>query len=108
MGVGMNWASDSTISKVDVVGAGAGNRTDFGIDSRTLLAVEDITVQGVAYTGCHKILTNRSANGVGMHHQSITWYCPNNVGVVKKIHTDYGNSSRVMEFDPTQSTAATP
>lgn len=105
MGVGMNWATASTIDKVDVVGAGAGNNLDFGTDSRSLLAVEDITVQGVAYTGCQKISGNRSAQNMGGVYQAVTWYCPNNAGMVKRIETGAAYS-RMWEFDPTNSTAA--
>jgi hypothetical protein len=104
MGVGMNWSFAATITKVDVAGGGVGNRTDFGVDSRSLIGVEDITVLGTAYTGCQKILDNRTANGAGGHHQSISWYCPNNEGLVKQIHVNSGGTSYVMEFDPAQST----
>ena len=103
MGVGMNWSSAATITRVDK-GDGAGDSTNFGIDSRSLLGIEDITVLGTAYTGCQKILDNRTANGAGGHHQSISWYCPSNQGLVKQIHADSGGNSWVMEFDPAQST----
>jgi len=107
MGVGMNWATASTITGVDNIGGGAGNATDFGLDSRSLLAIENITVLGVTYTGCQKILSQRSAAQMGGHQLNITWYCPNNVGMVKTIHTDSNSTpgnSRMLEFDPTQST----
>lgn len=110
MGLGMNWATASTITLVDNL-TGAPDEVYFGLDSRSLLAVEDISVKGVAYTGCLKILDRRSAKGVGGHNQHISWFCPNGVGMVKQIQVNAADpslSSWLMEFDPTQSTPATP
>ncbi len=81
--------------------------SEFRRVSRSLLAVEDITVQGVSYTGCHKIMNRRSAAQVGGDQLNISWFCPNNVGLVKLIHTASNSSpgrSWTMEFDPSQST----
>ncbi|HEC18493.1 MAG TPA: collagen-like protein, partial [Gammaproteobacteria bacterium] len=102
MGLGMNWATASTISTVDVIGGGASNRVSYGVDSRSLLAIEDITVKGVTYTGCLKILRHRTAQDMGGDRQIISWHCPND-GMVKYVFSrDTG--SRIVEFDPTVST----
>ncbi len=98
----MNWATGFTLDKVDDVGGGAGNLTDFGTDSRSLLAIEDITVNLVAYTGCLKVLSNRSAMNFGGVYQAISWVCPND-GMVKRIVTKSAESW-LMEFDPISST----
>ena len=102
MGEGMNWATASTITKV--YADATPTEVHFGVDSRSLLAVEDITVRNVTYTGCQKILANRSAVGFGGHHQRVSWFCPNGVGMVKQIRINADFSSWMLEFDPTQST----
>ena len=102
MGEGMNWSTASSVTKVyeDLTPTEAG----FGIDSRSLLAVEDITVNTVGYTGCQKIMEHRTAVNMGGDRQAITWYCPND-GVVKRIVSSAGDSWS-MEFDQSASLLA--
>lgn len=99
MGVGMTWASAVTITRIDVLGGGAGNLVYFGTDSRSLLGVEDIAVNGVGYVGCQKILSNHYGQYLGNFNQTVTWYCPAD-GVVKRIVTKTTGESYMLEFDP--------
>jgi len=96
MGEGMTWSNASTITRVNA--DASPTVVDFGIDTRSLVAIENVTVKGVNYTGCQKIMEHRTAPSVGGEHHAVTWYCPGD-GVVKRIRTDAG-SSRIMEFDP--------
>jgi len=103
MGIGMNYGSANEVTRVDNIG-GSPNVVSYLVESRSLLAIEDITVQGVSYTGCLKILATRSAVTLGQHFQRINWNCPNGVGLVKQIFvtSDKTNSSsRMLEFVPT-------
>jgi hypothetical protein len=105
MGIGMTWATASEVTRVYADGF-TPDEVSYAVDSRSLLAVEDITVQSVAYTNCLKLLTNRSGPALGGHYQEVDWICPLD-GLVKTIKIeDNGSVSRTMEFDPTQSTPA--
>lgn len=103
MGEGMTWADAAQVTRVNA--DASPTAVDFGTNSQTFLGLEDITVQSVAYTGCQKILRNRSAHSFGRVFQSISWYCPNGVGLVKRIVTDElsgpPGESRMLEFAPT-------
>lgn len=104
MNLGMTWASAAQTDTTFVNGDPA--TQSFTVDSRSLLAVESITVQSVTYNNCYKILTNRSGATMGNHFQRISWFCPNNVGLVKYIQTkDIGSTVdyQVLEFDPNDS-----
>jgi Collagen triple helix repeat (20 copies) len=106
MNLGMNWAtaSQTTMTYTDGITA---DFLSFSIDSRSLVAIEDVTVLGTTYMGCQKMLITRTADSVGKQFTSVDWYCPSGVGLVKSIYIKmgtYGNS-RLLEFDPTQSTA---
>jgi len=103
--LGVTWASAAQTDTTYVDGSAA--TQSYTVDSNSLLAVESITVQSVTYDNCHKILTNRSGATMGNHFQQISWFCPNNVGLVKYIRTrDIGSTVgyQVLEFDPDQST----
>jgi hypothetical protein len=103
MGLGLTWATAAQEARVYADGV-TPDVTAFAVNSGTLLAIEDITVRGVDYTGCQKILDDRTSWGIG-NFQRVSWYCPNGVGLVKVIQ----GGGRMMEFDPTQSTpSATP
>jgi hypothetical protein len=92
MGLGMIWATSSQVDRVyDDVTL---NSTTFWVDSYSLVAIEDIQVRGVNYTGCQKILKNRSSVVL-----EIRWYCPGGDGLVKKVR-----NGELIEFDPTRST----
>lgn len=95
MGLGMTWG---TSSQVDVVYADGMTPSEvtFEVNSYSLVAVEDITVQGIDYTGCQKILKHRETSGI-----DLKWYCPG-AGLVKIVAP-----GRMFEFDPSQSIAAT-
>ena len=100
MGVGIPWSVAATVTSVD---ANANPLVSYGIETRTLLGIEDIAVNGVSYTGCQKILEQRTAASMGGgDRQAITWFCPGD-GMVKRI-LSYSNQSRLLEFDPSQST----
>lgn len=75
----------------------------FAVDSRTPVAIEDVSVQGVDYTGCLKMLETRTSTRIG-NFQRVSWYCPLGVGLVKRIN----GGGQMLEFDPTQSTPYTP
>jgi len=109
MGLGMRWGSASMVTQTFDDGITPDEIT-FAIDSRSLLAIEDITVNGTAYTGCQKIETIRSAERLGRQFQRISWFCPNGIGLVKAImvRSDGIGSvvSRVMELDAANSTLA--
>jgi len=105
---GMRWGSASQVTTVFEDGITATEITH-AVDSRSLLAIEDITLNnGAAYTGCLKIETIRSAQNLkGRKFQKVDWHCPNNVGLVKTIMMRDNNGSiysRVLELDTTQST----
>lgn len=107
MGIGLRWGSASQVTHVyEDVNLPTG--ISFALDSRSLLGIEDITLSnGDAYTGCLKIETIRSAESLGRDQQTISWSCPNGVGLVKYIMLrDNGTShmSRVMELDTGAST----
>ena len=100
MGVGIPWSVAATVSSVD---ANANALINYGIETRTLLGIEDITVNSVSYTGCQKILEQRTAASMGGgDRQAITWFCPND-GMVRRM-VSYSDNSRLLEFDPSQST----
>ncbi|VAW64145.1 hypothetical protein MNBD_GAMMA09-1300 [hydrothermal vent metagenome] len=105
MTLGMNWGTAAMVTVTFNDGV-TPQAVSFVVDSRSLLAVENITVKGVGYNACHKILTDRSSEAMGGDFQQISWFCPNNVGLVKSVLIKSGLSSRMMEFDPAQSTAA--
>ena len=88
MGMGMTWG---TSSQVDIVYADGmtPNDVDFEVNGYSLVAIENITVKGVAYTGCQKILKHRATSGV-----DLSWHCPG-AGLVKKVLP-----GRMLEFDP--------
>lgn len=87
MGLGMTWG---TSSQVDVVYTDTTpNNIFFEVNGYSLVAIEDISVRGVDYTGCQKILKHWTTAG-----RDIRWYCPG-VGLVKKV-----SPSRMFEFDP--------
>lgn len=108
MGVGLSWGSSSQLTHTYEDGSPA--QISFAVDSRSLLGIEDITLSsGAQYTGCLKIENTRSAESLGGQYQRISWYCPNNVGLVKYImmrNTFGTHNSRVLELDTTQSTPA--
>ena len=102
MGVGIPWSIASMITILDEFSGGV-TTVSHGIETRTLLGIEDISVNGVGYSGCQKILEQRTAAKIGGgDRQAITWYCPND-GMVKRM-VSYGDRSRLLEFDPNQST----
>ena len=105
MKLGMTWATAAQTDTTYV--DGSPDYQSFAVDSRSLVAVESITVQSVTYDNCYKILTNRSAATMGNHYQRISWFCPNNVGLVKYIqHRENGGTSnyQMLELDPNLST----
>ena len=104
MAEGMAWATTSAVERVFFDGF-TPNDNYFGVEKVTFLSVEDITVNGVAYTGCQKILSNRTAVALGADH-IISWFCPGGVGLVKRIIIMSGQGGSMLEFDPTQSTPA--
>jgi len=107
MALGMNWGTGSQVTRTYADGT-TPDFVSFATDTRSLLAIEDITVQGVAYTACQKIMVDRAATALGRHFKRINWYCPAGTGLVKSIHINpdnTGTSSRMLEFDPAQSTA---
>ena len=77
MEVGKSWGGGSTVDFVILGQAETSTR----IDTHTLLAVEDITVNGTDYNECLKIHSNRSGD-----FQDVAWYC-GNVGLVNLIRT---------------------
>jgi len=102
MEVGRSWGtgSDQTLTFV----AGVPNWSGFTLVS-TLLAVEDVTLPyvsvngaapvNIAYTGCLKIADQRAATTLT---QSISWYCPGGVGLVKRISaTPVGGTSTALD-----------
>lgn len=94
MGEGMTWSNASTVTTVT---AGSPDVVDFGIDTRSLVAIEDITVNGLPYTGCQKIAEHRSAPSMGGEFQAVTWFCPGD-GMVKRVRVD-ANGTRTLELD---------
>jgi len=107
MALGMNWGTGSQVTTTYIDGT-TPNLVSFSTDTRSLLAVEDIMVQGVAYSACQKIMIDRAASVLGSHFKEINWYCPGGTGLVKSIHIrpdNAGTRSRMLEFDPAQSTA---
>jgi len=104
-----SWGSASQITRVYDDGITADD-VGFSVDSRSLLAIEDITVNGTPYTGCQKIESIRTAEFLGRQNQKISWYCPNNVGLVKSIEVrsngSGGLTSRITELDAINSTLA--
>ena len=102
MGLGMNWASASQImiTYEDVMRS---VDNSFAIDSRSLLAIEGITVQNVEYTGCQKIMINRDSTSLGRLFKRINWYCPGGIGLVKSIHVNSDGRTRMLELDPVNS-----
>ncbi len=108
MSLGMNWATASQTATTTYYTDGTtADKNRFSVDSRSLVAIEDITVLNTPYTGCQKMLISRSAYALGRHFTTVDWYCPGGVGLVKSIYVkqDGTDNSRVLEFDPTQSTA---
>lgn len=106
MALGMNWGTGSQVTTTYIDGV-TPDLVSFSTDTRSLLAIEDITVQGVTYSACQKIMIERLATALGVHFKEINWYCPAGTGLVKSIHVRPGNAgtaSRMLEFDPAQST----
>ena len=107
MALGMNWGTGSQVTRTYADGT-TPDFVSFATDTRSLLAIEDISVQGVAYTTCQKIMIDRASSALGRHFKEINWYCPAGTGLVKSIHIEpdtAGTSSRMLEFDPAQSEA---
>jgi len=77
MRLGMTFGSSSSMTN-SVNGGGIGT-----IDSSAVVAVEDLTVKGVSYTGCLKIHRLRTSNTDGSFNE-MSWYCPN-IGEVKRV-----------------------
>ncbi len=101
MQLGMNWGTASQVTAS--YQNGDPDTVNFATDVRSLLAIEDITVQGAPYTNCQKVAITRSSTDLGRHFNRISWYCPNGVGLVKTININSqgtGGESRMLEFNP--------
>lgn len=95
MGLGMTWGTSSQVDRVYDDGI-TPSVLIFEVHSYGLVAIENITVRGVAYTGCQKILKHR-VGGI-----DLKWYCPGE-GLVKMV-----SPGHMWEFDQAQSTPAMP
>ncbi len=108
MGIGLRWGTAAKLT--ETFANSAPNIIYYSVDSRSLLAVEDITVLGVTYNSCLKIETIASSERFGRQRQQIRWYCPGNVGLVKSIQVRSngtgGVTAKVKELDAAQSTLA--
>jgi len=72
-----------------------------GIHIQTTYAsgLEDITVAAGSYTNCLKVYVTRNSQGFGGSTDSrVSWHCPNNVGMVKRIRYRLGTEYRVYEL----------
>ncbi len=101
MGMGLRWGTASQLT--ETFANATPDATYFSVDSRSLLAVEDITVLGTLYSACLKIETIASSEKFGRQRQQIRWYCPGNVGLVKSIQVrsdgNGGVTAKVKELD---------
>jgi len=103
MGEGLNWATASMVTSTLV---NADPVETFAIDNRSLLKIEEtIDVLGFRYSGCQKLLIERSGNGLWRNQKIINWYCPNNMGLVKQVFVRDGIVSKLLEFDQASSNA---
>lgn len=85
--IGLPWISTVRSTTIDHVNAQP-NWEGHGIDTRTLVALESITVNNEVYNDCLKVLIHRG-NTVS---QTVSWYC-NGFGLVKRA-----TPGRVMEL----------
>ncbi len=87
------WASGSLLTSLDSM-SGMGETTSVTIDTRIILAVENITVAAGSYTDCLKILVSNNDSKVGLDAVNrIDWYCPDGIGLVKRYLGSEGATS---------------
>lgn len=100
IGIGLVWGSTSSYESVGPDGTTILD-TGFIGETRTYTAIEDITVRGVAYTGCATEYRES-----GFFSKKLVVFCPNGVGLVKLLKANTDGTVVIYEFDPAQSTAA--
>lgn len=96
MKIGQPWSTGTLVHVVDEfdeIGGGAGIDPDYysvTTDTRTVEAVEDVTVPAGTFQNCLKITNNRAGN-LGTHLR-VSWYCPNGIGLVKQYHGNFNGT----------------
>ncbi|WP_455208693.1 collagen-like triple helix repeat-containing protein [Kaarinaea lacus] len=91
MTIGHPWVSASKVDESDLVVGDVWITA--AVETRTLMAIENVTVPAGTYNNCAKILVHRNATSFGSDFQRVSWYCPNGVGMVKQIQGGATGSS---------------